>query len=260
MPDDLYNATVVFREDVGTNTAVLRIKPDAIQVPEFTPGQFVTIGLAGNPEADSPNDLVRRPYSIASPADERDHVEVFFARADDGTLSSRLWQLKVGSRLWMDDRIKGTFTLEGIPRRSDLLMISTGTGVAPFVSMLRTYRSQGRWRRFILINSARTAADLGYHAELDVIGRDDPSIEYLPTVSREPESSDWRGLRGRAQEALIGVLNAGSGREVDPGQCHGFLCGNPDMIESVSRMLEERGFSVGTKHDGGNLHFERYWT
>ncbi len=260
MSDDLYNATVVFREDVGTQTAVLRIKPDDMQVPEFTPGQFVTIGLAKDGEADAPEDLIRRPYSIASPAGERDHVELFFAHADDGKLSSRLWELKVGSRLWMDDRIKGTFTLEGVPQGGDLLMISTGTGVAPFVSMLRTYRGQGRWRRFILINSARTAADLGYHAELDVIRRDDPSIEYLPTVSREPESSDWRGLRGRAQEALTDLLNSGSAREIDPRRCHAFLCGNPDMIESVSKMLEERGFLVSTKHQEGNLHFERYWT
>ncbi len=256
-----YNATLSARQDCSTDAAFFHVKADAGPLPEFKPGQFVTIGLSENPGDESPREdaLVRRPYSLANAEGSLAEAELFISRVDDGDLTQQLWQLTAGSRVWMDQRIKGTFTLEPVPRGLDLLMISTGTGVVPYVSMLRSYRGTDRWRRFVLVNGARSSAELGFHEELLRMADEDPSLTYLPVVSREPEASGWRGLRGRVQEALTSVFDEPAGNRVVPDRCHAFVCGNPDMIGSVSELLQARGFQTGTSNAPGNLHFEKYW-
>jgi len=271
------NATLIDRRDVNEELAIVRVRPDAGQVPPFRPGQYITLGLprgdsARTEGAQRPNPatiqtaaaretrLVRRAYSIASSAEDRDSMEFYVVLVRAGRLTPRLWTVETGGRLWMDEKARGEFTLEEVPAGRDLIMISTGTGIAPFMSMLRTYRGTGRWRRFVLIHGVRRAGDLGYHNELLAISRDDPSVVYVPLVSREPPTSGWTGLRGRVQD----VLNEGAfahccGVRLDPSQCHVFLCGNPAMIESVRAMLGERGFRTQTRTAPGNVHFERYW-
>jgi ferredoxin--NADP+ reductase len=139
-------------------------------------------------------------------------------------------------------------------------MVSTGTGVAPFMSMLRTYRGQNRWRRFVLINGVRVAADLGYRAELEQITREDPTVIYVPLATREPEGGSWTGLRGRVQTALEpATYQRLAGAPLDPAHCHVFLCGNPQMIDDVELLLGQRGFVTDSRTGRGNVHFERYW-
>jgi ferredoxin--NADP+ reductase len=81
---------------------------------------------------------------------------------------------------------QGEFAIDLAPPDKDLVMVSTGTGIAPFVSMLRTYRGQDRWRRLVPINGVRRAADLGYRSELEAAARQDPGVIYVPLVTREP--------------------------------------------------------------------------
>jgi ferredoxin--NADP+ reductase len=231
----------------------------------FEPGQFATLGLpAPDPPAGALTParprrgprLVRRAYSIASAPVNGQALEFFVAKVEDGKLTPRLWDLPVGGRLFMDERLRGEFTLAAIPPAADLLMVATGTGVAPFVSMVRAYRGKGRWRRCTLIYSARLAADLGYHEQLQAVEREDQSFRYLPTVTREPADSPWRGARGRPQ-ALLDPAKAPAtlGFALDPARCHVLLCGNPAMIDEVAVLLGPLGFIK----DKGNLHFERYW-
>lgn len=271
------NATLIDRRDVNEELAIVRVRPDAGPVPAFRPGQYITLGLpredsTQTAEVQRPNPaatatvaagevrLVRRAYSIASSAEDRDSMEFYVVLVRAGRLTPRLWTVETGGRLWMDETAKGEFTLDGVPAGRDLIMVSTGTGIAPFMSMLRTYRGTGRWRRFVMINGVRRAGDLGYHDELLRIGHEDPSVVYVPLVSREPPTSGWTGLRGRVQDVLNdAVLAHRSGVRLDPGECHVFLCGNPAMIESVQTMLEERGFRAQTPTTAGNIHFERYW-
>ncbi len=212
--------------------------------------------------------LTRRAYSIASSPLVRDYLEFFVVRIDTGELTPRLWAIEPGGRLWMDEIAKGEFTLDHAPPGKDLVMISTGTGIAPFMSMLRTYRNQGRWRRFILIHGARYAADLGYRAEMEQIVREDPTVCYIPLVTREPEPplpgapehGVWTGLRGRVQSALEHELYCKLvGAPLDPVECHVFLCGNPQMIDEVEALLTSRGFVTDSREQAGNIHFERYW-
>lgn len=204
--------------------------------------------------------MVRRAYSIASAAGPADALEFLVARVAEGKLTPKLWTVEEGGRLWMDDAAEGHFTLERVPPDRDLIMIATGTGVAPFVSMLRTFRAAPPWHRALLVNGVRYAADLSYRDELEALASDPSRLVYVPVVSREPEGSPWAGLRGRVQQVLEPTAYRSlTGSPLDPTRCHVMLCGNPLMIESTAAMLCQQGFCVHEPGQPGNIHFERYW-
>ncbi|MEX0652779.1 MAG: ferredoxin--NADP reductase [Phycisphaeraceae bacterium] len=274
LPAQMLNATLVSREDINEELAIFRVRPDSGEVPAFEPGQYTTLGLALTPEeadevmptrSGKPHakpKLLVRAYSIASPPKQRAYLEFFLVVVPDGALTPRLWKLREGDRLFMGPKITGKFTLDDIPPGKDLIMIATGTGLAPFLSMLHQYRHTNRWRRFVVIHGTRLAADLGYRAELERIAAEDPSVYYIPTVTREPNNSNWQGLRGRIHIALepARYTEITEGGEITPEQCHVFLCGNPAMIEQVTAELGERGFVTKDRdHPEGTIHFESYW-
>jgi ferredoxin--NADP+ reductase len=211
--------------------------------------------------------LVRRAYSIASSPLVRDYVELLVVLVVAGELTPRLWDIPVGGRVWMDPKISGRFTLR---QRADCdaVMVGTGTGVAPFVSMLRTFHiaraspaDRARyWRRCVLIHGVRNLSDLAYRAEIEVICREDPTVIYIPTVTRETPGSAWAGLRGRVQAVLEdATYQRLVGTALDPAAAQVYLCGNPAMIKEVEAMLSGRGFALDARGKAGNLHFERYW-
>ncbi|HEX5132103.1 MAG TPA: ferredoxin--NADP reductase [Candidatus Krumholzibacteria bacterium] len=252
-----YNATIARRHDLHANLMLLSIVPDGGEFAPFLPGQFVSIGRVVR-TADGA-ELVKRSYSIGSSATDRSSIELFLVHVNDGEFTSWLFGKREGSRLWMSPRASGGFTLEGFPPGQDLVLVSTGTAVAPYVSMIRTHQDDPPWRRLVLINGVRCAADLGYRAELEAAARR-PGVTYLPMVTREPPGSDWNGLRGRVGEALVPDRFAGlTGFPLDPDSCHVYLCGNPLMIEDTEQSLRARGFRKHTRHHPGTLHLEKYW-
>lgn len=267
---DLLNASLVERQDLTDELAIFKIRYDDGDVPDFTPGQFTTLGLPPDPDEERPSavpgrksrpKLIRRAYSIASSPLQKDAMEFYLVVVPDGKLTPKLWRLQPGDRLFMDRRISGHFTLDGVPHDKDLVCISTGTGLAPFVSMLKTYRGQNRWRKFVIIHGTRLCVDLGYRAELEQIAAEDPSVVYLPTCTREPEGSIWQGMRGRVHHILEpDTYQRLVGHPLSPDFAHVFLCGNPAMIDQCEADLTARGFVVKDKqHPDGNVHFERYW-
>jgi ferredoxin--NADP+ reductase len=267
MVDVILNATIESRLDLNERYAILRVRPDDQPVPPFTPGQFVQLGLPqpaqprpGEEHAAGPPRMriARRSYSIASSANERERYEFFITLVSGGRLTPDLWRIEAGGRCWIDAKAVGSFTLDGVPPESDLVMVATGTGISPYVSMLRTYRDPPRWRRFVMIHGVRYASDLGFRAELEALQMSDPRFRYLPIVSREPGT--WTGLQGRVQATLEEkrLLDL-AGVQLDPRRCHVFLCGNPAMIQDVRDRLVPKGFTVDTPALRGNLHFEKYW-
>ena len=205
------NATIIKWIEIHPGLAIIRIEYDEGPIPAFEPGQFITIGLPRNhPPISDPdqypdddprwNKLWRRAYSIASSPKIQEYLDLFINVVDAGILTPKLWHIKEQGRLWMDNKIKGDFTLEHIPENKDLVMVATGTGIAPYVSMLHTHRNTRRWRRFVIIHGCRVQDDLGYQVDLEYIAGHDESVTYIPTVTREPEQSSWRGLRGRVPD------------------------------------------------------------
>ncbi len=270
----LLNASLARRVDINPDLAIFRIQPDTGWLTEFQPGQFCTIGLPKRElephddlrEADLPRHrllsrcLIRRAYSIASPATQRDSLDLLIVRVEHGGFTPLLWDLELGDRLYLDEKIKGNFTLDDVPAGKNIVMISTGTGLAPFVSMLMTYRGTGRWNKLVIIHGARLAADLAYSDLLTQIAGDDPTVHYLPTLTREPDPH-WPGLRGRVNHILDnGDYEQQTGCELDPADTHIFLCGNPAMIDQLESSLAIKGFTPHNRRNpNGNIHFERFW-
>ena len=262
----LLNAEVLAREDLTDELCVVKVRPDAGKVAEFKPGQYATLGVLPDPDSDQAKKkglgkLLLRPYSVASSPRDLSHLEFYLALVQDGQCTPKLWEQQVGDRVFMTPKCKGTFTIDSIPDGKDLVTVATGTGLAPFLSMLRTFRGTGRWNRFVAIHGTRLCGDLGYRHELQQIADEDDGVFYLPTCSREPETTDWSGFRGRVNHLLNdGALRQHTGVALDPATCHVLLCGNPAMIDEVEEDLTGRGFvPKDREHPDGNLHFERYW-
>lgn len=263
-----YNATLIEREDLNGSLAIFKVRFDSGEKLEFEPGQFTTLGLidpdapvpAANSRRRGPK-MIRRAYSIANTPKQQTDIEFYIVRVDGGRFTPLLWQLKPGDPLFMDTKVKGTFTLDDIPDGKDLVMVGTGTGVAPYLSMLNAYRASGCWRKLILIECCRTGDCLGYYDELTKIATEDDSVTYLPTLTREPEDSGRQGLRGRVHKILAPEqFKTLTGITLNPEQCHVLLCGNPEMIDQATKNLNVLGFVTKDRaRPGGNLHFERYW-
>jgi ferredoxin--NADP+ reductase len=265
------NASICAWKDLTPEIAIIRVKPDEGVVPDFEAGQFATLALPRDSKPLDPTDnfppgdprwkkLIRRAYSIASSPLEKRWLEFYIVMVNGGKLTPRIWAAKDSGRIWLDPRIKGEFTMHPVPAGKDIVTVSTGTGLAPFISMLKTYRGTGRWKKFVIIHGVRASEDLGYREELEQIAAEDKSFVYIPTVTREPEGSKWTGERGRVTTLLEdNKLTHYVGRPLDSASAHVFLCGNPDMINQVESTLHQRGFVTHTRKTPGNLHFERYW-
>jgi ferredoxin--NADP+ reductase len=257
----MLNATVIERFDVTPDLMIVRIKPDN-EIPDFLPGQYVAIGLFGatpryagaEPEAEAPapDKLIKRAYSIGSPPRDKGYLEFYIAVVPTGALTSRLATVKVGDRVFAQPKVTGTFTAEGIPAEHNLVLVSTGTGLAPYMSMIRTPEIWTSGRKITVVHGVRYPQDFAYSDELEEFAVERPNFTYLPIASRAPES--WQGRKGRIQK----LFESGE-LALDPARDHVFLCGNPAMIDDVEKDLTGKGYTVHSKKSPGNLHLEKYW-
>ncbi|MBC7792420.1 MAG: ferredoxin--NADP reductase [Clostridia bacterium] len=257
------NATIVRRDEVAPGLIVLGVKPDA-PLFSFEPGQYATLGLAGEAprHASAKHDrdpveertkLIKRAYSIASPNTQRDCVEFYLNMVDDGSVTPRLFAVPIGGRVWLSAKAVGTFTLDGVLPTDDVVMIATGTGIAPFVSMVLSRFEPRDARYWALIHGTRNVVDLGYRAEMSAI----KGLIYLPTVSRPEIPWPEPGRVNRFFEN--GAFEKVTGKNLDPKTTHIYLCGNPEMILQMQRHFEECGFVLHRRHAPGTLHIESYW-
>ncbi len=267
------NATVTWRADLAPGLMIIRVVPDG-PLFDFTPGQYCVLGLP--PDAprvagatDDPpvpehqrSRMIRRSYSIASGSRQREHLEFYVTLVHSGGLTPRLFAMHVGDRLWLGPKATGLFTLSAVPPSADLWLIATGTGLAPYVSMLRTdLTTRPKDRAAVIVHGARHSWDLGYRAEIESLAQMHRNLRYLPAITRPDEDPSFRGETGRLQDLLAaGRLEALAGVPLAPGRSHVFLCGNPGMIEACLGLLGARGFSEWSKQNPeGTLHLEKYW-
>jgi ferredoxin--NADP+ reductase len=266
-----YNSVISQRMEIAPGLVILRIVPDN-GLFEFKPGQYTILGLkqraprvaGADPDTEvdkarGPDWMVRRAYSIASSSVERQFVEVYVTLVRSGELTPRLFQLKIGDRLYLGRKATGLFTLDKVAEGKHVLLIATGTGLAPYMSMIRTYL-EGTTHRFVILHGARYSWDLGYRDELMTLARFSSNVEYLPAVSRPQQDPTWSGLTGRIQAVIeSGAIEAHTGLKLAPELFDVFLCGNPGMIAAVAEILEEKGFQRDAKRVTGTIHVEEYW-
>jgi ferredoxin--NADP+ reductase len=264
-----YNATVIGREEINPQLVILRVRPDA-ELFDFKPGQFGVLGLVGAaprvPEAapedvpTEPDKLIRRAYSIASSSLERRYVEFYLTLITSGQLTPRLFALKHGSRVFLGPKASGIFTLDRVPPEKAVILIATGTGLAPYISMLRTMLVNDGQRRFVVLHGARYGWDLGYRGELESLARLRPNFTYIPSITRPDQDRHFHGHAGRIQTLIEqGVLEKESGVALNPAQAEVFLCGNPEMVNIVKMMLEDKGFTANKGDEPATIHVEEYW-
>ena len=257
------NATIIERIPVTNELMILRVKPDG-GVPDFQCGQYVALGLPGKAprptsfpaESEVPTDpekIIKRAYSIGSSPSQKEYLEFYIAVVESGSLTPRILETSVGSRIFAAPKIIGTFTLAPVASENNLVLVSTGTGLAPVMSMLKTESTWTSGRNITLIHGVRFAKDLAYRDEIAALQAAGKPLTYYPVVSRET-SADKTFATGYVQDMFKnGTV------PLNPQHDHVFLCGNPKMVEDVEVLLVPQGYVVHSKKTPGNLHVEKYW-
>jgi ferredoxin--NADP+ reductase len=236
--DKFYHPKVTHRVDLGPNLWMFRIRVDGDY--QFIPGQYATLGVL-----DENHKRWERPYSIVSAPFESE-IEFFLELVPGGDLTPQLYKLQPGDELLMRKSPKGRFTLDTQSGRTNHLLICTVTGVAPFVSYVRTLRRQWKEGNFsgehklFLLNGASRSSEFGYLAELKELAAEIPWLQYVPTVSRPWEDTAWLGETGRVDDIVrkyADMWGLGGSNTI------AYMCGHPEMIEHVKGILKRIGFS-----------------
>ncbi len=243
-PDLTDNAVLVARDLLSPTVARLVVRPDAGIAP-FVAGQYLALGVR---VADR---VVQRPYSTASDPAHADAHEFLVRHVPDGALTPRLWSLPVGSRVRLGPP-KGAFTLVDGDRKAHLF-VATGTGIAPFLAMLRTLARRPHPPRTVLVHGAALTEDLVCGGEIACLEAGGLPITYIPTISRpdDPANRGWQGRTGRAEAVLAAVLRSA---DLPPDGVSAYLCGNPGMVATAEAELLAHGVPPA------DVHAERYWT
>jgi ferredoxin--NADP+ reductase len=240
-----YNARVTRREDLTESLAFIWVAFEGEPV-AFEPGQYLTIGL------ESTGTLVQRPYSVASSARETAEGYEYYVRlVPEGLFTPLLWRVPVGHPMHMKGP-KGKFLLEPDDDRTHVF-ISSGTGIAPFICMMKTLLKDGTPRSAIVMHGASYQEDLGYRALLEAWEESgEYPLKYIPTISRpgSPENERWNGRVGRVEAIVPDVFDE---LALTPENSIAYICGNPEMIEKVDAMLLERGYPEA------QIKKELYW-
>ncbi len=223
----------------------------------FRAGQFARLGVT---KADGTT--VWRAYSmVSSPFDE--FLEFFSIVVPGGEFTSELSRLKAGDTLLVDRQAFGYLTLDRFVDGRDLWLLSTGTGVAPFLSILQDFEVWEKFERVILVYSVREARELAYQqliAELmqrDYLAEYAHKFQFIPVVTREQHVG---ALSGRITTLIEnGELEQTAGVALDPAHSRVMLCGNPQMIDDTRALLKERGMSLSLTRRPGQVAVENYW-
>jgi len=216
----------------------------------FRPGQFMNLGLYVASE------FVSRSYSLASAPGE--NLEMLLARVGEGALTPALFDLREGSKVMLDPKPQGFFTFDYVPPHRELWLLATGTGLGPFLSMLRSAEAFARAERVILVHGARGPSELAHRAELEALANARGArFRYVPVLSREFEAGQ---LQGRLTQALAsGKLEAAAEAPIAAETAHVMLCGNPAMIDEAIALLGARGLRRHRQRMPGHITTEKYW-
>ena len=228
--------------------ALFSLRVEGVQA-TFEAGQFVRIAL--DMEKGNEGSRVARPFSFVNPPHDP-VLEFYGIVVPEGPLSPRLARLVPGDTLFVASNPAGFLVLSEVPDAATLWMVCTGTGIAPFVSILRTEAPWRRFRNVVLVHAVRHARELVYR---DVFR--DMNLTYVSFVSREAAPGS---LAGRIPAAVRdGRLEAAAGLKLAPDSSHVMLCGNPEMLKDTAAALVERGMRKHRRRAPGHITVESFW-
>jgi len=213
----------------------------------FEAGQFVRIAV---------EERIARPFSFVNPPEDP-VLEFYGIVVPEGPLSPKLMRLRAGERLLVAANPAGFLVLSEVPDADTLWLVSTGTGIAPFLSILRTETQWQRFRNVVLVHAVRHTRELVYRELIGQIQRRHENVfRYVTFVSREAAPGS---LAGRIPAAIRdGRLEAAAGLPLDE-RSHVMLCGNPDMLKDASSALAERGLRKHRRRTPGHITVESFW-
>jgi len=247
LSDKYTNAAIIRRRDYGPTLFSIWIKPP--EPLQFKPGQYVAFGV------ENQDKVLERAFSIvSSPLEEE--LEFFIEMVPQGALSPKLHELRIGDAVFMRKKAKGIFNLDARSGHRKHYLISTVTGIAPYVSMVRTLARDleaGRVSepdRLVILQGAARSDEFAYDAELVAAARSFSWVTYVPTISRPWEDPSWPGERGRVDDLLRKYSDAFG---LEPGETTAYLCGNPGMIVNGRDILRRRGYQQT------DIKEETYW-
>ena len=225
----LPTGNLVDRVDITDDLMVIKLEPEDGPL-AFKPGQYCTLGLEG----------IERAYSIVS-APHEPRLEIFVELVPEGELTPRMWRMKKGDPISIRPRAKGIFLMD--QKVHHHFMLATVTGVAPFVSMIRSYLHEHRQgHRFYLLLGASYADELTYDKELAALAAKHPdAVKFVATVSRpdEARNAGWKGAKGRVNTIAEEYLEA---FDLPMDDSKVYVCGHPGMIEDVKGKIPPKGW------------------
>lgn len=237
--------TLVDRANFSDDLAVFTMEAD--EPVGFEPGQYATLGIL----EDGQNRPLLRPYSIASPPHSSE-LEFFVERVDEGKLTPKLWDLDLGTEVWMRKKIVGRFVLDTSRRYH--VMAATVTGVAPYASI--AFHQQRRLEsgdldephHLLVVHGASRSWELGFYVDrFEALAAEVDWLHYVPTVSRPWEDPDWTGECGRVEDVLRKYMDAASGFSADSAAT--YACGHPQMIDKAEGIFERAGVPEEAIHE-----------
>ncbi len=248
------DAPILWRHQWNDHLLSIRIQRDPDY--RFVSGQFARIGLA-----DENGERIWRAYSIVSAPDEA-FLEFFLVVLPGGKFSARVATRAVGQPLLLEKPAQGFLTLDRFRDGRDLWLIGTGTGLAPYISMLRAPTTWTRFENIVVALSVRQARDLAYIEEIESLAANHrqggAKLHFVKSLTRD-DGVDG-ALHGRLTTLTeSGRLEQSAGLAFDPDRSRFMLCGNPEMVEAMRAILKSRGFIMNRRMTPGHIIVENYW-
>lgn len=225
---------------------------------KFIPGQFARLGVKKEDD-----EFVWRPYSIVS-ADYYEELEFYSIVVPDGEFTQRIKDIKIGNEIYIDKTNYGLLTTDRFENGKDLWFLSTGTGLAPFISILYDFSIWEQYDKVILVHCARDAEELTYqdtindffnHEYYGELVKD--KLQYIKILTRDDKGGD---LYGRITKLIEnGELEKFANVPLTIEDSRIMICGNPQMVDDTRKLLATKGLTVSKRSKPGNMAVENYW-
>ena len=216
----------------------------------FVSGQFVRVAL------DIDDERVARPYSLVnSPGD--DYLEIYFNIVPEGPLSPKLAELEVNDEIFVTNKANGFLIVDEVPECKHLWLVATGTGVGPFLSILKSKQAWQKFEKIVLAFSVRDSSELNYRDQIEEVEKQrGGQFLFVPFITRE----DIEGAMSERIPACIddGSLEKRAGITINENDSHVMMCGSSAMISSVTECLEKRGLRKHRRREPGHITTEKY--